>query len=50
MGDGRPLQSDMDKDDTSFRAPEIPTAGTWLGIVGGAITIVLVCAVWTLWN
>jgi hypothetical protein len=42
--------SDMDKDDTSLRAPEIPTAGTWLGIVGGAITIVLVRAVWTLWN
>jgi hypothetical protein len=42
--------SDMDKDDTSFHAPEIPTAGTWLGIVGGAIAIVLVCAVWTLWN
>ena len=39
--------SDMDEDDTSFHAPEIPTAGTWLGIVGGAIAIVLACALWT---
>ena len=42
--------SDMDKDDTSFRAPEMPTAGEWLGVVGGAVAIVLVCAVWTLLN
>jgi hypothetical protein len=42
--------SDMDKDEASFGVPETPTAGAWLGIVGGAIAIVLVCAVWTLWN
>jgi len=42
--------SDMDKDEAPFGVPETPTAGTWLGIVGGAIPIVLVCAVWTLWN
>jgi hypothetical protein len=41
---------DMDKDEAPFSVPETPTAGAWLGIVGGAIVIVLVCAVWTLWN
>ena len=41
---------DTNKDDTPFSLPEMPTAGAWLGIVGGAITIVLACAVWTSWN
>jgi len=42
--------SDMDKDDAPSSVPEMPTAGAWLGIVGGAIAIVLICAVWTLWH
>jgi hypothetical protein len=36
--------SDMDKDEAPFSMPETPTAGAWLGIVGGAIALVLVCA------
>jgi hypothetical protein len=27
--------SDMDKDEAPFGVPEAPTAGAWLGIVGG---------------
>jgi hypothetical protein len=42
--------SDMDKDEAPFSVPETLMAGAWLGIVGGAIALVLVCAIWTLWN
>ena len=42
--------ADMDKDEAPFSVPEMPTAAAWLGIIGGAIARVLVCALWTLWN
>ena len=42
--------SDMDKDQTASIVAETPGAGAWLGAVGGAIAIVVACAVLTMWS
>ena len=42
--------SDMDKDETAPNVAETPRAGAWLGAVGGAIAIVIACAVLTMWS
>lgn len=37
----------------SDKEPEpalMPTAHNWLRIMGAAVTIVLICAVWTFWG
>lgn len=47
--------SDMDDEDRSLAASPpggdgLPSDGYWWLIVGAAIAIVLICALWTVWN
>lgn len=39
--------SDIDKDST--RSTYVPAAREWLAVVGAALAIVLLCALWTFW-
>jgi hypothetical protein len=39
--------SNMDNDGAP--TTEAPAARVWLGVVGAAVAIVLLCALWTFW-
>ena len=39
--------SDMDNEGAPPR--DVPAAREWLGVVGTALAIVLLCALWTFW-
>jgi hypothetical protein len=41
--------SDMDKQDGHLLAPSVPASGGWLRVVGIALAILLICAIWTFW-
>jgi hypothetical protein len=38
--------SDLDKEASH---PEMPTAREWLRVIGAALAIVAICALWTFW-
>jgi hypothetical protein len=41
--------SDLDGRDAHLLAPSVPPSGGWLRVVGVALAIVLICAIWTFW-
>jgi hypothetical protein len=42
--------SDVDKEEMDLDASSPPSSAGWLRIVGAAVAIVLICAIWTFWN
>jgi len=42
--------SDLDGEDVHLLAPSVPPSGGWLRVVGVALAVVLICAIWTFWS
>jgi len=41
--------SDMDDQDVHLLTPSVPASGGWMRVIGAALAIVLICAIWTFW-
>ena len=41
--------SDLDGQDVHLFAHSVPPSGGWLRVVGVALAVVLICAIWTFW-